>query len=133
MLPILQASAADNDTLTTVISPFMAISHHMGQKHTIIAVDQPLYSRGEELVWANHKFESVIFLIGLLHICFTFFKRICQHMNSAELDDLRTEVGVYTANTTQTMLDGMAYYGAVRGHQLTYKVVWHLKWSVFKS
>ena len=56
MLPILQAPADDNDTLTTVISRFMAISHHMGQKHTIITPDQPLFIRDEELVSANHKF-----------------------------------------------------------------------------
>jgi len=31
------------------------------------------------------------------------------------------------------MLDGKAYYRAVRGHQLTYEAVWHLKWPIFKS
>lgn len=47
MLPILQAPADDNDTLTTVINRFMDISKHMVQKHTIITADQPLYSRGK--------------------------------------------------------------------------------------
>ena len=76
MLPILQAPADDNDTLTTVASRFMAISHHMAQKDTIITAYGPLYSRGEELVWANHKFENVIFLMVGLHTCFNFFKSI---------------------------------------------------------
>ena len=58
MLPILQAPADDNDTLTTVISRFMVISHHRSQKHTIITADQGLYNRGEELVCINHKFET---------------------------------------------------------------------------
>ena len=40
-------------------------------------------------------------------------------MASAELDDLWTEAGVYAAKTTQTMLDGKAYYRAVREHQRT--------------
>ena len=31
------------------------------------------------------------------------------------------------------MLDGKAYYRAVRGHQITYEAHWHLKWSMFKS
>ena len=48
-------------------------------------------------------------------------------MDSAGLDDLRTEAGVYTANTTQTMLDGKAYYYAVRGNQLIYDALWHIK------
>ena len=54
-------------------------------------------------------------------------------MDSAGLDDLWTEGDIYAANTTQTMLDGKAYYCAVRGHQLTYEALWHLKWPRFKS
>lgn len=132
MLPILQAPADDNNTLTTVINRFMAISNHTGQKYTIITADQPLYSREKELVWANPKFENVIFLMGGLHICFNFLKAIGQHMESSGLDDLWTESGVYAANTTETMLDGKAYYRAVRGHQLTYEALWHIKWSMFQ-
>ena len=57
--------------------------------------------------------------MGDLHICFNFFKSIGQHMDSAELDDLWPEADVYAVNTTQTMMNGKAYYGAVRGHPLT--------------
>ena len=40
-------------------------------------------------------------------------------MENAGLDDPLTEAGVYyAAHTTDTMLDGKAYYRAVRGHQL---------------
>ena len=53
MLPILQAPADHNDTLTTVVNRFMDISKYTGQKHRIITADQPLYIRGKELVWAN--------------------------------------------------------------------------------
>ena len=42
-------------------------------------------------------------------------------MDSAGHDDLWTEAGIYAANTTQTMLDGKAYYRVRRGHQLTYE------------
>jgi len=108
ILSILLAPGDDNDILTTVIKSFMAISQYMGQKHTIITTDQSLYSRGKELVWENHKFESVIFLMGALRICVNVLKHIGQHMDSAGLDDLWTEAGVYAANTTQTMLDGRA-------------------------
>ena len=54
-------------------------------------------------------------------------------MDSAGLDDLWTEAGVYAANTIQTMLDGKAYYCDVTGHQLTYEALWHLKWPMVKS
>lgn len=132
MLPILQAQTDDNDTLTTVINRFVDISNHTGQTHTIITADQPLYSRRKELVWANPKFENVIFLMGGLHICLNFLKAIGQHMENAGLDDLWTEAGVYATNTTGTMLDGKAYYRAVRGHQMTYETVWHIKRPKFE-
>lgn len=54
-------------------------------------------------------------------------------MDSAGLDNLWTEAGVYAINTTKTMLHGKAYYRAMRGHQLTYKALWWIKWSMFKS
>ena len=46
------------------------------QKGTLITAAPPLYRRGKELVWANPKFENIIF-----------------HMESAELIDLWTEAG----------------------------------------
>ena len=111
---------------TTVINRLLAILHHMGQKYTNIIAAQPLYSREKELVWANPKFESVIILMGGVHICFNFLKNIGQHMYSAGLDDLWTEAGVYVTNTTQIILNG-------RGHQLIYEALGHLKWPLFKS
>lgn len=72
MLPILQAPANNNDTRTTLINRFLDISTCIGQTHTIITADLPLYSRGKELVWANPKFEDVVFLMGALHVCFNF-------------------------------------------------------------
>ena len=38
-------------------------------------------------------------------------------MDSAELDDLWTETGVYSANTIETMLDGKIYYRSDRERQ----------------
>lgn len=133
MLPILQAPADDYNTLTTVINRFVSISNAIGQKHTIITADQPLYSRGKELVWANPEFENVIFLMGGLHICFNFLKAIGQHMENAGLDDLWAESGVYATNSVEAMMHGKAYYRAVRAHKLTYEALWHIKWDLFEA
>ena len=43
MLPILQAPADDNDTLTTVFNRFVDISNQVGQKHAITIAVQPLF------------------------------------------------------------------------------------------
>ena len=49
MLPVLQAPADENNTVITVINHFMSIGEKFGLPFTIIAADQPLYSRGKEL------------------------------------------------------------------------------------
>ena len=52
-------------------------------------------------------------------------------MENAGLDDPWNEAGVNAAHTTDAMLDGKAYYLAVRGHQLTYEALWHIEWPMF--
>ncbi|WAR24223.1 P52K-like protein [Mya arenaria] len=134
MLPILQAPADDFDTLTTVIDRFIAISNHVGQTHTVITGDQPLYAKGIELTWANQeKYKNVIFRLGGLHVCFNFLKAIGQHMESAGLDDVWVDAGVYPPNVTSNMMEGKAYYRAVRAHILTYEALWRLRWTMFRS
>ena len=135
MLPILQAPADDNNTMTTVINHFMAITENLGQPYTIIAVDQPLYSRGKELIWANaEKYSSVVLVMGHLHILFNFLKAIGQHMENTGLVDVWVESGIFAQNSTEQIMEGKSYYRAVRGHTLAYealsRIYWHLstKW-----
>ena len=132
MLPILQAKADDNDTMTTVMNKFKAISNHLGQEHTILVTDQPLYSRGKELIWNSPKrFEKIILLLGDLHILFNFLKAIGQHVENAGLEDIWVETGLYAQNSTPAMLDGKAYYRAVRGHTLAYEALFRIQWNHF--
>ena len=80
----------------------MSVSRHFGQRFTVITVDQPLYSWGEELVWASDKNKrNVIYRLGGLHVCFNFLKAIGQHEESAGLDYVWIESGVFVPNTTE--------------------------------
>ena len=134
ILPILQAPVDEYDTITTVMNKFVSISNHIGQTHTVITADQPLYAKGMELIWANkEKYGNVIFRLGGLHVCFNFLKAIRQHAESAGLDDLWIESGLYPANVTENMLTGKAYYRAVRAHTLTYEALWRLRWVIFRA
>ena len=68
---------------------FKKITKHLGQEHTIIFVDQPLYSRAKELIWTDpDRFQNVIMMLGDLHILFNFLKAIGQHVECAGLDDI---------------------------------------------
>ena len=134
MLPILSAPADEYDTIATVINKFQAISQKIGQTHTVITADQPLYSKGQELVWANREGrENVIFMMGGLHICFNFLRAIGQHMECSGLEDVLLEAGVFGPNAAASALEGKHYYRAVRGHQLTYEALWRLKWRYFEK
>ena len=124
MLPILQAPADDNNTMTTILNRFTSIAKHLGQPNTVIAVDQPLYSRGKEIIWANpEKCQNVVLVMGHLHVLFNFLKAIGQHMENSGLADIWVESGVFAQNTTGAMLEGKQYYRAVRGHLLTYEAL----------
>lgn len=116
MLPILQAPADNNDTMTTVINCFVSITLKLGRKHTVIVADQPLYSRGKEMLWANpEKYKNVVMLVGDLHILFNFLKAIGQHYENAGLDDVWVESGLFAENSIESMMEGKSYYRAIRG------------------
>lgn len=132
MLPILQAPADTNDTMTTVLNKFGSISRTLGQRHTVLIADQPLYSRAKELVWANpDKYKDVVVVLGDLHICFNFLKVIGQHYDSSGLDDVWVESGLFAQNSTEAMLNGKAYYRAVRGHLWAYEALRSIWWTHF--
>ena len=87
-----------------------------------------------ELVWANQeKYGNVIFRLRGLHVCFNFLKAIGQHVESAGLEELWIEAGLYPPNVTENMLSGKAYYKYVRAHTLTYEALWRLRWVILRS
>ena len=126
---MLQYHADDNNTMTPVIYRFMAITKRLGQTNTINFLDQPLYSRGKEIIWADlNKYKDVILMMGGLQISFNFLKAIGQHMDSSGLDDLWVEGG-----PTYAMMEGKAYYRAVRAHIWTFEALYCIKWKQFKE
>jgi hypothetical protein len=57
-MPILQAPAHEFDTLNTVVKRCMYIAAALGQKHTVITVDQALYCKLVELKWAIPEYQD---------------------------------------------------------------------------
>ena len=115
MLPILQAPADDNGTVATIINRFISITTKLGQPYTVIAMDQPLYSRAKELVWASQeRYKDVVLVMGHLHTIFNFLKTIGQHMENTGLVDIWIESGAFAERSTSAMMDGKAYYRPVR-------------------
>ena len=95
-----------------------------------IVADQPLYSRAKEMVWANQElYENVVMMLGDLHILFNFLKAIGQHFENSGLDDIWVESGLFAQNSVESMMDGKAYYRAVRGHTLAYEALSRIRWE----
>ena len=102
----------------------------MNQKYTVIAVDQPLYSRAKELVWANPDiYENIVMMMGALHILFNFLKAIGQHFENSGLDDIWVESELFAQNSVESMMQGKAYYRAIRGHTLAYEALSRIRWE----
>jgi len=134
MMPILLAPADDNNTVTTVLNRFCEITKRLGQKHVVITGDQPLYSRTKELIWANPlMYSNIIVMMGDLHILFNFLKAIGQHLENSGLEDIWIEAGTLAQNSTNAVLEGKAYYRAVRSHQLAYEALCRIKWTAFRK
>lgn len=133
-MPIIPAPADDMDTVFTVLTKCQAISQSLGQRNTIITFDEALYFRAKEICWLKpHCFENVIIRLGGFHILMTFMKCIGKHMDSSGLKDIWVESGVFGENSTTHMLTGHAYNKAVRGHKLTFEVLWRILWPKFLS
>ena len=49
MAPILNATADEYGTITTIINRFVQLSRYLGQRHTIVFFDQPLYAKAKEI------------------------------------------------------------------------------------
>ena len=58
-----------------------------------------------------------------LYVCFHFLKTIGQHVESAGLNNMWSEAGLYPKNTIETMLNGKGYYRTVT-HTLTFEGLW---------
>ena len=54
-------------------------------------------------------------------------------MESTGLIDIWVESGSFAEGSTTAMMEGKAYYRAVRGHTLTYEALWQMYWRLFSS
>ena len=70
-------------------------------------------------------------MMGGLHIFFKFMNAIGKHMEHAGLDDVWVESAAFAQNSTSAMMEGKAYYRAVRVHVMAYEALCRTKWKLF--
>jgi hypothetical protein len=84
----------------------MHISEKLGQKYTVITVDQALYFKLKDLKWSVPRYTDSVFpRLGGLHIAMNFMKGIGDHMNGSGLHEICVEsdlLGPIAAENTIT-------------------------------
>ena len=76
-MPILQGPAHEFHTPNIVVKRCMYIAAALGQRHTVITVDQALYCSLVELKWAIPKYQDkLVIQMGGLHISICFLRRL---------------------------------------------------------
>lgn len=126
-MPIIQAPAHEMDTLNTVVKKCMHVTAALGQRYTIITVDQALYCKLVELKWAVPEYqEKLVVQLGGLHISMCFLKTIGDHMKGSGLVDSWVESGLLGPNAAENVVNGKAYKRAMRAHKITLQALWRM-------
>lgn len=124
-MPILQAPAHELDTLNAVVKRCMHVADALGQRYTVITVDQALYCKLVELKWAVKEYrDKLIVQLGGLHISMCFLATIGNHMASTGLLEAWVESGLLGPNSAEKVLNGKEYKRAMRAHKITAQALW---------
>lgn len=126
-MPIVQAPAHEIDTLNTVVQKCMYISDRLGQRHTVLTVDQALYFKLMDLKWSVPEYrERLVPRMGGLHIAMNFLKCIGDHMSGSGLYELWMECELLGPVAAQNVLAGKHYSRGMRAHKLTAQALWKI-------
>lgn len=104
--------------------------------HTMTTVINRLVDISEKSAIHSHsrgKYRNVVLINGHLHILFNFLNAIGQHMENTGLVDVWVEAETFAENSTDAMMEGKAYYRAVRGHTLTYEALWQIYLHLYST
>ena len=104
--------------MMSVLLRCKSIAEHLNQSHVVLTLDEALYWRAKELVWANSDLNNFVIRLGGFHIAKNFLAVIGKHMEKSGLSDLWTESGMYES-TANNVLSGKSWNRGVRAHKLS--------------
>ena len=110
----------------------IAMADQLGQHDVVLVVDQAIYSKVKELVWARPgEFQRLVPRMGAFHITCNFLGIIGKRFGDSGLSDLLIECDVVAAGSMPGVLNGHHYNRATRAHKLAYEALWRQKWIEF--
>ena len=110
-----------------------SIAEHLNQSHVVLTLDEALYWRAKELVWANSDLNNFVIRLGGFHIAKNFLAVIGKHMEKSGLSDLWTESGMYNESTANNILSGKSWNRGVRAHKLSQEALWRIFLRSFET
>ena len=121
-LPFVNASPSNYDTILTVLIEAATKCQAMGQEHSFVTFDQPLYWKAREIVTSidpqkdEYNLSSIIIGLGGFHILMSFLGSIGFVMEGSGLKEAFNQI--FAENSSEKALIGHAFSRAVRGHSL---------------
>ena len=104
----------------------------LGQQDCPIIVDQAIYCKALEIVWANpQQFKEIVLCLGPFHIACTFLAVIGKRYGNAGLADILVESGVLGSGSIAGVLEGKHHNRAMRIHKLVAEGLEWLQWQSF--
>ena len=119
--------------MMSVLLRCKSIAEHLNQSHVVLTLDEALYWRAKELVWANSDLNNFVIRLGGFHIAKNFLAVIGKHMEKSGLSDLWTESGMYGERTANNILSGKSWNRGVRAHKLSLEALWRIFLRSFET
>lgn len=105
----------------------MYISNRLGQRHTVITVDQALYFKLMDLKWPVPEYRDILVpRMGGLHIAMDFMKCIGDHMSGSGLYELWMECELLGPIDAQNVLGGKHYSRGIKAKKISTQAIWKI-------
>ena len=119
--------------MLTVLLRCKKIANHFNQPHVELTLDEALYWKAKELVWANPaELSCVTVRLGGFHLAKNFLGVIGKHMENSGLLDAWVESDVFNECSANKILTGKSWNRDVRAHKLTMEALGRILLMSFK-
>lgn len=134
-LPFIQAPPADFTTIYTTLLRLVQLAEKLDQTHILVTADMQIYSKAQEILWANPQAldGKVTMRLGGMHLTMAYLASLGGIYGDAGLLSLLADSGVYAEATARQMLQGKQYARGIRGVKLVQEALFRNFYAAMES
>ena len=134
-MPFINAPPSDLSTIFTILRKLVDVSAEIGQQHILVTADMAIYSKAQQILWANPPSlkGKVTMRLGGMHITMDIQSCIGKIFGDGGLVALLTDSGLYTEATTRHMLQGKNVARCNRAIRIVYEAMSRLFYDALES